>query len=293
MSYCAICRKSLILEIRIEVDQVDQPIGSTSNHSTSQTIPDDVELQCACHFHWYVHTNHTMNICTRVRKILILNLHRQCLLDGYQISNCPACTRPINTISSSGHEQVICNLHNEGGMQPGLDILPILAEESYLKAYPEERKCRAFLEFCREGDVEAIVDLLKAVDDSESEDDDDEGNDSVKNEDPIESYIPLAAADILRYQDPIGSMYSALHIAVISEKVETVWLLLLLASTLEHIPPEVIDGAETLGISRDDQTGKPDIRTLVDTDGRTAIQYAQLGSISQKFDLRNLMPPSS
>ncbi|MCJ1240127.1 hypothetical protein MMC14_008127 [Varicellaria rhodocarpa] len=269
MGSCAACRKPLVLEIRIEDDQENQPIGSTSNHSTTQTIPDDVELQCACHFHW------------------------QCLLDGYQISNCPACTRPINTISSSGHEQVICNLHNEGGMQPSLDILPILAEESYLKAYPEERKCRAFLEFCREGDVEAIVDLLNAIDDSESEDDDDEGNDSVKTEEPTESYIPLAAADILRYQDPIGSMYSALHIAVISEKLETVWLLLLLASTLEHIPPEVVDAAEALGISRGDQTGKRDIRTLVDTDGRTAIQYAQLGSISHTFDLRNLIPPSS
>ena len=41
-----------------------------------------------------------------------------------------------------------------------MDLLPLLMEESFLQAYPEERRARAFLEFGRVGDVEAIRDWL-------------------------------------------------------------------------------------------------------------------------------------
>jgi hypothetical protein len=167
--------------------------------------------------------------------------------------------------------QVLCNLNNEGGMQPGLDILPILAEESYLKAYPEERKCRAFLEFCREGDIEAVVDLLKAEDDDDEEDE--EGDD----EEVQPAGSQPDSATILRYQDPIGNMYTALHLAVLNQKIEIVWLLLLVASQLEpqHFPAEVQQAALRLSISREDQTGKVDIRSIKDADGRTAYEGAR------------------
>ena len=88
-------------------------------------------------------------------------------------------------------------------------------------------------------------------------------------------------------------MYSGLHIAVINEKIETIWLLLLLASRLEHIPVEVSRAAETMGISRSHETAEPDIRTLVDADGWTAFRHAQSGSVGLTFDIKNLIPSSS
>ena len=133
------------------------------------------------------------------------------------------------------------------------------------------------------------MDLLSAVTRIKNQEDDD---DSMDEEDRSEASVCPASHEILRYQDPIGSMYSGLHIAVINEKIETIWLLLLLASRLEHIPAEVIHAAQAIGVSRGNEIVEPDIRTLVDMDGRTAFQHAQSGNIGQNFDLRNLIPSS-
>ena len=111
------------------------------------------------------------------------------------------------TAAPSGEQQLLCNLKNEGGLQERLDILPILTEESYLKAYPEERRCRAFLEFCGEGDVEAIVDLLN---------DDDDGEEDEENSSQGAGH----GIDVLRYQDQVGSIGSGLHVAVQNQRVE-------------------------------------------------------------------------
>ncbi|MCJ1484338.1 hypothetical protein MMC06_004507 [Schaereria dolodes] len=188
-------------------------------------------------------------------------LSRQCILDAYQLTECPHCKSNISVIGSTGDLQVLCNLDNEGGLQEGLDILPLLTEESYLKAYPEERRCRAFLEFCREGDIEAIVDLIQ--DEEDADDADKEGS-------------SLAKKDILRYQDTLGPMYSGLHIAVINQEVEVAWLLLFLASNLdlELFPPRVLQTARNMRIERVDASGAIDIRALMDVDGRTARYYA-------------------
>jgi len=182
----------------------------------------------------------------------------------------------VATLSDSGtDEQVLCNLLNEGGLQEGLDILPLLAEESYLRAYPEERKARAFLEFCREGDSQAVFDLL---DDDGEEDEDDGAGKSV----------PMDIADVLQYQDPLGSLYSGLHTAVISGKVEVIWLLLLIASGLEmhRFPPQVVQAAEQLGADRlfGVHSELLDIRTLKDADGQTAAMLASPG-LGRIFDL--------
>lgn len=154
-------------------------------------------------------------------------------------------------------QQVLCNLHNEGGLQENLDILPLLTEESYLRAYPEDRKARAFLEFCREGDLQAIVEMLQP--------------------DPDEEDTEEGSIDFLWYQDPIGDMQSGLHAAVAGGSREVAWLLLLMASNLDlmQFPPEVFQEASALGIMRGDMTGKPDIRSMRDAQGRTAEDLAQ------------------
>ncbi|KAL8772158.1 MAG: hypothetical protein Q9209_002593 [Squamulea sp. 1 TL-2023] len=169
----------------------------------------------------------------------------------------------------NGEEQVLCNLNNEGGLQEDFNILPILKEESYLKAFPEERKCRAFLEFCGEGDVGAVLDLINCEEDEDS------------SMSPAEGALSKPI-DVLRYQDPMGSLSTGLHVAVSNGREEIVWLLLFLASSLElqFFPPDVVQAAQTLGATREEQTGKVDIRVLEDSEHRMAHDLArQLGGI--------------
>ncbi|MCJ1375596.1 hypothetical protein MMC20_006833 [Loxospora ochrophaea] len=242
MSACASCRNPLVLEIEIEDGDAEEDFGAGSHRfETKETVPDDTELPCGCHFHW------------------------ECLLDAYNITECPSCETSLLTTTSSGQQQIICRLNNEGGVQDALDILPLLAEESYLKAYPEERKCRAYLEFCRNGDLEAVVELLQ-----------DEGT------------------KVLRYQDPLGSMHSGLHVAVINAQVEIAWLLLLLSSSLEmsQFPIEVLEVAQQLGIRRERQAEMFDIRSLKDSNGMMAEKHAEnIGGVWSSWLQAGLLRP--
>lgn len=254
MTTCAKCDKPLEVEISPDEDEGEMEMEASYPGDTTQTFPDDVKLACGCHFHW------------------------ECLLDSYELAKCPSCSRDIvstpATGSSTGQQaqQIIVDLLNEGGLQEKIDIFPILKEESYLRAYPEERKCRAFLEFCREGDHRAIVDLLKSCSDNPDEDEleidemQDAGAASAKSPD-----------EILRYQDPIGDMQSGLHAAAANGHREVAWLLLLLASQLPEmdIPALVYQEAAVLGIMRDEQDGKVDIRSLRDAHGRSAEDVAR------------------
>lgn len=117
------------------------------------------------------------------------------------------------------------------------------------------------------------MDLLKSCDD------DDESDDEMDDE----PRGPKKSADqVLRYQDPIGDMQSGLHAAVAGGSREVAWLLLLLASNLSEMefPALVYQEAASLGVMRDDQTGKVDIRSLRDADGKTAEQLAaEMGGV--------------
>jgi hypothetical protein len=165
-------------------------------------------------------------------------------------------------------------LNNEGGLQQNLDILPLLTEEFYLKAYPADRKCRAFLEFCREGDMAAIVGMLQG-DNSDSDSDDEMGDDSNEADNTESEEVGIDA--LLRYQDPIGDMQSGLHAAVHAQSREVAWLLLLLASNLPllEFPAEVFQEAEALGIMRGLTEDKADIRGMRDANGKTAEDIAR------------------
>ena len=204
--------------------------GVDANETT--TVPDDVHLPCGCHFHW------------------------QCLLDSYELESCPSCSKtivsyPASASSSSRNEaQILVDILNEGGPQRQTDIFPLLKEESYLRAYPDERKSRAFLELCREGDHRAIVDLLKSCFQDENDADGDESSPGVEK----------TPDEILRYQDPIGDMESGLHACAATGHREVAWLLLLLASNFPEldIPALVFQEAATLGVMREDQEGNAD-----------------------------------
>ncbi|KZM22294.1 uncharacterized protein EKO05_0000173 [Ascochyta rabiei] len=256
MSLCVACNKPLVVEIEADDEEQCEMAGSSSGKAPAaapETVPDDVQLSCECHFHW------------------------DCLLEAYHVTECPSCGKNIASVSLSGEQQVLCNLNNEGGLQENLDLLPLLTEESYLKAYPEDRKCRAFLEFCREGDYKAIIDMLQ--DDEVDEVDEDEDEEMGDDDQPDKE---VGIDRLLRYQDPIGEMQSGLHAAVQAQSREVAWLLLLLASNLDlmQFPPEVFQEAAAMGIMRGLTEDKVDIRSLKDANGKFAEDYAnEIGGV--------------
>jgi len=197
-----------------------------------------------------------------------LTLSRQCLLDeSPQVAlslACPACDNSIVSTSpgpsatnsvllaGSPYPHVLARYHNEGGIQENLDILPLITEEAYLEANPAARPARAFMTMCAEGDVSGIIELLKDIDENEDEE-------------------SMSLAEILRFQDPLTSMKTGLHVAIERMQQEAVWLLLWLASGLntQVFPEEVSQAAEAMGASRD-TAGGIDIRSLRDEQERTA-----------------------
>lgn len=178
------------------------------------------------------------------------------------MNECPNCGKDVTHTSSSGTQQTVCNLDNEGGVQEGIDILPLLVEASYLKAYPEDRKGRAFVEFAAEGDAMAMLGMLA------EDDGDEEGDRQLQG---------TADTEIVRYQDPLGGMNSALHVAVVNDCEVVAWLVLLLASGLEDgvFPAEVVQRAQEMEILRPSLMGQVDIRSLRNSEGRTAAQLAK------------------
>lgn len=285
METCKACGAPLTVLIQHEDgEEHDGYLPDASSLASKQgvLVDDNVELQCGCHFHWCVNTSYLSLLIYRHNQLIDIGGRlRLCLVDSYTFTECPRCGKDLTTVTEHGSQQVLCNIKNEGGYQAGLDILPVLTEECYLKTFPSERRARAFLEFCREGDIEAIVGLLGDEDaDEEDEEvdgeveeceDDGKSEEAEKGEKMKENRI-----DVLRYQDATSSMESALHIVVRHGKVEVAWLLLLLASTLptSDFPVEVLQAAEQLQISREEQGDRLDIRALKDEQGMTAADVA-------------------
>ncbi|KAL6241361.1 hypothetical protein RBB50_011625 [Rhinocladiella similis] len=225
---CSSCQESLFIEIEPDSDVEDSKAAAQV-----VSVPDDVELSCGCHYHW------------------------ECFLDAYTITECPNCSKDISSLSPSGSQQVLVTLRNEGGVQEGYDILPAATEEAYLRAYPEERKGHAYLEFCREGDIDAIVHMIKDVDE------DDEADEH---------------SDILRYRGTFeGIEGSGLHVAIRYQQQEVAWLLLALGSHLswEKFPSIVLQAMEGLGLQKEDRNANPDIRSLKDSEGKTPLDLAK------------------
>ncbi|KAK5048212.1 hypothetical protein LTR84_005882 [Exophiala bonariae] len=229
---CSTCDEPLLIEIEPDSDFEDSKAAANV-----QTVPDDLELSCGCHYHW------------------------ECFLDAYSITQCPTCDKNISSLSSSGDQQVLVTLRNEGGLQTDYDILPTATEEAYLRAYPEERKGHAYLQFCKEGDIDAIIHMIKDVDELEQEDDDEQED-----------------TDVLGYSGTFeGIEGSGLHVAIRYQQQEVAWLLLALGSQLDwsRFPNVVLQAMHGLGLQKEDRKAQSEIRNIKDSSGRTPVDLAK------------------
>lgn len=139
-------------------------------------------------------------------------------------------------------------------MEENLDILPVLTEEAYLESNPEARPARALHIMAAEGDVQGAIDLLRTV-----------SEDAAGNSEE-------ALGRLVRYQDPLAGMQSALHLAVEAGQEESVWLLLWLSSSLpDAVFPETARArAQAYGLGRlTILSSAQDLRNLRDANGNT------------------------
>ncbi|KEF60260.1 uncharacterized protein A1O9_05110 [Exophiala aquamarina CBS 119918] len=227
---CSTCDEPLLIEV-----EADSDVENSKAAAKVHTIPDDLELSCGCHYHW------------------------ECFLDAYNITQCPNCDKNISSLSATGDQQVLVTLRNEGGVQTGYDILPTATEEAYLRAYPEERKGHAYLQFCREGDIDAIIHMIKDVDEQENDEEDE-------------------YSDVLEYSGTFEGIHgSGLHVAIRHQQQEVAWLLLALGSQLEwsKFPDAVIQAMQELGLQKEDRNSQSDIRSLKDSSDRTPADVAK------------------
>jgi hypothetical protein len=204
------------------------------------------------------------------------NWCRECFLEAYTVTECPNCSKSLSSLNAKGEQQVLCTVRNEGGEQVDFNILPSATDEAYLRTYPEERKGHAYLDFCRMGDIDALVHLVKDA----STEEDSEGS--------------QGSLDILRYTGSFeGIEGSGLHVAIRNNQQEVAWLMLVLGSSLNwsEFPPVVLQAMESMGLSKEDRSAEPDIRTLKESEGKTAAAVAnEAGGIwldwskSSRFD---------
>lgn len=54
MSVCVVCNNPLEVEIERDEDEYDNSASSSSKAPAAEpeTVPDDVQMNCGCHFHW-------------------------------------------------------------------------------------------------------------------------------------------------------------------------------------------------------------------------------------------------
>ncbi|KAF4551442.1 Hypothetical protein D9617_13g099410 [Elsinoe fawcettii] len=264
---CVWCDEPLMVKAQDEEDEPGVPTAAYAN-GHSHYIPDDLELPCKCHYHW------------------------QCFMDNNSDVHCPKCGWDISIPTAAG-TQVLVNIENEGGAQENENIYPLIQEENYLRAHPQERICHSFLELCREGDsdIADVARLLamcerrhntrRARAEARARDEmpdapEPEAEDEDEDEDDDGPTGPTSA-DVLRYQDPLGNMESGLHAAIANDNQEVAWLLLYLGTKMNYheFPAVIFEETRKVGVQRQDQEHLIDIRSLRDSQGRVPLQIAQ------------------
>lgn len=250
MATCKVCDEPLLVPVDDSEDEGPSAGASSSSAAAAaapQTVPDDLQLPCGCHYHW--------QCCLDQASHIALNLTCPSC-DAHLVTNTagPSVTNPVFHTSQT-QPAIICRYESDGGVEDNYNILPTLTEEAYLESHPDERRPRAFLTMCGEGDVLGAVDLLK---------------DAAADGEDVRA--------IVLYRDSLASGKSALHLAVEKGQEEAVWLLLYLASPklpLDSFPQEALAVAQSMGLDRMPPRGGEDIATLRDDGGASAEDYAR------------------
>ncbi|KAG5926526.1 hypothetical protein E4U42_003238 [Claviceps africana] len=254
MSLCKACEEPLVIRVDDDADG-GAPVEA-------ETVPDDLELRCGCHFHWECLMEEASSVATSLKC-------PSC--DGYLPANAAEASSTNQNRQSSGKASILARYSNEGGVQQDLEIMDSLTEETYLQNHPESRPARAFLVMCSKGDIAGAIDLLQDVSG--------EGHD---------------VGSIVRYQDPLDDMRSGLHLSVDSQQVAMVLTLLWLSSTMpaESFPDLFLRSVEEKGLGRLSVQSGEDIRCLRDCQGRTAEAIARQnpGPLTALLDAGALSP---
>lgn len=238
---CKVCAEPLL------VPDPDTEAQAGPSSSTANTSPDDLEFPCGCHYHWQCALDQASHVAT----------HLTCpSCDAHLVSNAPGRPSVTNPVfhTSQAPAAVLCRYTSDGGVEDDYDVLSVLTEEAYLETHPAERRARAFLTMCGEGDVLGAVELLQ---DAASEGDD--------------------VRAIVMYRDALTRGRSALQLAIERKQEEVVWLLLYLGSPrlpTEAFPDEALAAAMSMGVDRM-PAGAEGIVSMRDDEGRSAEDYAR------------------
>ena len=237
MAACKACNDPLVVTVNAD----------ESGDDDEQTVPDDLEFTCGCHFHWQCLMDQAPQVAMSLKC-------PSC--DAFLPSNAPGPSATNPFLPASQATPILTRYTNEGGVQDGFDIFPTVTEEAFLAAHPEARPARAMHTMAAEGDVAGIVDLLADVD----ADDD----------------VDVNAIQLLGWTDPLNGGRSALHVAIESRQEEVFWLLLWLASALptDAFPPAAVQAAGELGLPRREVLPHEDLRFIQDESGRSPLQVA-------------------
>ncbi|PHH51678.1 hypothetical protein CFIMG_004708RA [Ceratocystis fimbriata CBS 114723] len=250
MNVCRTCDQPLFIQPENdEDDDLQSGPGAASSSSAAvsagEQVPDDLALTCECHFHW------------------------ECLFDEAtdiaKSGGCPACekllvtTKPISVEAFIQAPPSIMAVYlNEGGLDPALDLGPLLAEEAFFSINPLARRAKALHLMAIEGDVAGLLDMVRDLSSDES--------------------FATQMGPLLRFQDPLNGGRSALHLAVGNSNEDVSWMLLWVASALgvETFPQFLVSIAHELGLGRLEITSQQeDIRSLRDSTGRTPEDIAR------------------
>ncbi|KLU83672.1 hypothetical protein MAPG_02724 [Magnaporthiopsis poae ATCC 64411] len=247
MSVCVSCKDPLVLG----TDEDEMEDGDNA------PVPDDLSLPCGCHFHWQCFLDSASDVAITLK----------CPSCGSYLptnqAGGPSVTNPV--FPASQEVVIVTRYESEGGVQENYNILPDVTEEAYLLTHPEFRPAHAFHSMCAEGNAEELLAIIADVD--SSPDDDDEAG----------AGASLTVNQLLRYQDPLDSMKSPLHIAIEKNQAQVALLLLYMASGLpvDSFPGDALEVAKGLGLRRPTLAGpEDDIRALKDANGHTAEEYA-------------------
>ena len=237
MATCKLCQDPLAIEIDPE-----------ESGDEGQTVPDDLELRCGCHFHWQCLLDQSPQVA----------LSLKCPSCGtYLPSNEPGPSSTNSLLPSSQGAAILTRYSNEGGVEEGLDILPAVTEEAFLSSNPEARPARALHLMAAEGDITGIVDLLR--DAEQPQDEDDEPH--------------MSAKQLFLWKDPLNGGKTMLHVAIESEQEEVFWLTLWVSSAApsQLFPGPVAQIAQAMGLDRLPVAAlEEDVRFLQDDRGAKA-----------------------